>query len=356
MFRDRTNLYISFRQSYDHHPRFSNTDGGVSGSGFEVPEEQRFLMSQTDDSNDNAPDAIAIEMDILPPAWIDISDEVDGILEEIDEKVTKLGVLHKKNALPGFDDRDDEEKQIEQLTYEITTDLHRCQSLIKKFESATHNANEKEAEAKMAENMKIRMATKVQATSTSFRKMQSNYLKSLRNEAFAENPSVSTGGSTTTSSFLDDPGFTDETDNFDNLVNEQTYIQEDHIHQREQEINKIAQGIYELSTIFKDLQTMVIDQGTILDRIDYNIETTHTQVKSADKELIAATHYQKRTQKCKIILLLVLLVVGLFIVLLIKPKNHHSATPVKPEDKTVSVISTTDDTKSYSTDNPNLNI
>lgn len=337
MFRDRTNLFISYRQSYAHHPQLSTAPGGISGSLFQVPEEQQGLMSQGN-NGDDTPDAIAIEMDVLPPAWIDISDDVDRILEEMTEKVARLGVLHKKNALPGFDDRVDEEQQIEDLTYGITSDLHQCQSLIKRFEAATSSSNTTAAESKMAENIKIGIATKVQAASTSFRKMQSNYLRSLRNEAFSEGPipgSNSKPGNKPSSSFLDEPGFTDETDTFDNLINEQTYAQEDNLQQREQEINKIAQGIYELSTIFKDLQTMVIDQGTVLDRIDYNIETTHTHVKSADKELITATHYQKRTQKCKIILLLVLLVVGMFIILLIKPKHHSTApaptTPSQPE-------------------------
>lgn len=57
------------------------------------------------------------------------------------------------------------------------------------------------------------------------------------------------------------------------------------IAQREREINDIAQGIIELADIFKDLQGMVIDQGTMLDRIDYNIENMATNVKEADKEL-----------------------------------------------------------------------
>lgn len=61
------------------------------------------------------------------------------------------------------------------------------------------------------------------------------------------------------------------------------------IAQREREINDIAKGIIELSDIFKDLQTMIIDQGTMLDRIDYNVERMTVDVKAADKELIVVS-------------------------------------------------------------------
>lgn len=321
MFRDRTNLYISYRQSYAHHPRFST---GVSGSGFDVPEEQQFLMTH---DGEVPADAVAIEMDTLPPVWLDISEEVDELLSKIKERSAKLSILHKKNSLPGFDDRAAEEKQIEQLTYEITSELHQCQSLIKKFDQMSSNSATTQSEINMASNMKISMASKVQTLSTEFRKMQSNYLKSLRNEAVVETPNPTTSGISL---------LPEEDDEFDNslaqnqLLQTQEFSQEHQTQQREREITKIAQGILEISAIFKDLQTMVIDQGTILDRIDYNIETMHTNVKSADKELVTATHYQKRTQKCKIILLLVLIVVGLFILLLIKPKRHHSTAPKEP--------------------------
>lgn len=59
--------------------------------------------------------------------------------------------------------------------------------------------------------------------------------------------------------------------------------------QREKEINDIAKGIIELADIFRELQNMVIDQGTMLDRIDYNIERMAKNVKGADKELVVVS-------------------------------------------------------------------
>jgi len=97
------------------------------------------------------------------------------------------------------------------------------------------------------------------------------------------------------------------------------------ISQREREIDDIAQGIIELSDLFRDLQTMVIDQGTMLDRIDYNVERMGTDVKAAHKEITIAEGYQKKTTKRKIILLLLLVVVAMIILLIVKPKRHGAA-------------------------------
>ena len=58
------------------------------------------------------------------------------------------------------------------------------------------------------------------------------------------------------------------------------------ISQRESEINEIAKSIFQLSDLFKELQSMVVEQGTMLDRIDYNIEQTVVHVKQGHKELV----------------------------------------------------------------------
>ena len=55
--------------------------------------------------------------------------------------------------------------------------------------------------------------------------------------------------------------------------------------EREREIIQIAQSINDLAQIFKEMHMMVIDQGTILDRIDYNIEKVVTYTDEAVEEL-----------------------------------------------------------------------
>lgn len=96
------------------------------------------------------------------------------------------------------------------------------------------------------------------------------------------------------------------------------------ISQRERQIEEIAQGIIELSDLFRELQTMVIDQGTMLDRIDYNVERMASDVKEAEKEIKTAEGYQKKTTKRKIIFLLLLIIAAMIILLVIKPKRHRA--------------------------------
>jgi len=48
---------------------------------------------------------------------------------------------------------------------------------------------------------------------------------------------------------------------------------------------KIVQSIHSLNSIYKELQDLVIHQGSLLDRIDENIEMTFENVKQANEHL-----------------------------------------------------------------------
>lgn len=94
---------------------------------------------------------------------------------------------------------------------------------------------------------------------------------------------------------------------------------------RDRELTQIANSIASLADLFKDLSNLVIDQGTLLDSVEYNIEQTSVQVAEAVKELNIATRYQRNTGRRKIIFLLLLIIFGLIIVLIFKPRRHRSA-------------------------------
>jgi len=126
-------------------------------------------------------------MDLLPPRWADLSDEVADLLAEIARKGQKLDRLHQKHVLPGFNDEDakkTEERDIEKLTQEITKGFHDCHRCIQRVEQMVREAKGQgggamsRAEETMAKNIQISLASRVQEASATFRKKQSAYLKS----------------------------------------------------------------------------------------------------------------------------------------------------------------------------------
>ncbi|KAL2870817.1 t-SNARE syntaxin TLG2 [Aspergillus lucknowensis] len=340
MWRDRTNLYISYRQSFTHHPakkpRYVGPSNGFSDIASQSEESRRLISENTGIDDDG--DAI-IEMDVLPPRWVDVQEEVTDLLEDIAQKSAQLDKLHHKHLLPGFGDEDvrkQDERVIERYTQEITRGFHESQKLVQRIELMVQEAKQQggvsSGDETMAKNIQISLASRVQDASARFRKKQSTYLRKLR--GLEDSASQFDLSPTPVQNPYTDPSLMES--DADKSFSQTTLMQTTQrmtgqndtvILQREREINDIAKGIIELSDIFRELQTMVIDQGTMLDRIDYNVERMHTDVQSAQKELKVATNYQRRTTKRKVILLLILLVVGMIIVLLIKPKRHASSEP-----------------------------
>jgi syntaxin 16 len=92
------------------------------------------------------------------------------------------------------------------------------------------------------------------------------------------------------------------------------------VQSRDQEISKIAQSIEELGAIFKELAVLVIDQGTILDRIDYNMEAVVEHTKTGIKQLEKAEKSQKNARPMRCIVCLSITIFVLLIILMLK---HH---------------------------------
>lgn len=88
--------------------------------------------------------------------------------------------------------------------------------------------------------------------------------------------------------------------------------------EREREILNIVKSINDLASIMKDLSVLVIDQGTILDRIDYNMEQVAQSVEKGVEELHKAERKQKQSQNAMLIMCLAALVILMLVIVMIK--------------------------------------
>lgn len=91
--------------------------------------------------------------------------------------------------------------------------------------------------------------------------------------------------------------------------------QESLIHEREEEIREIETGIHELAEIFRDLGTLVSEQGGMLDNIESNISSIAVDTTGAAEELRTASDYQRKAGR-RAACLMVIVAIVICIVLL----------------------------------------
>lgn len=302
--RNKTQAYIRYRTSIkSHRPKASiNENAGI------------VEMDKHD---------VSIS---LAPAWVDTVDEVRHYnITNIKKKMEDLSKLHSQHLLRIFDDRPEEQHEIEILTEEITRLFRDSEKKIKEIEFISSNKAEddKRQEIIIKKNIQRTLASEVQELSIKFRKNQRDYLNRMRGkEASAKDlfsmdvGNKANNADANTSAYVDidepyDKGFSSDQVK---LVDDQLAI----IQQRDQQIDSILKSVNDLAEIFKDLSMLVIDQGTLLDRIDYNVEQVVQHVKKAHEELVVANTEQKksRTKYCILLLLMMIFIVVILFVAL----------------------------------------
>ncbi|KAL6940831.1 hypothetical protein ACO0QE_004749 [Hanseniaspora vineae] len=102
----------------------------------------------------------------------------------------------------------------------------------------------------------------------------------------------------------------------EDLNNEELVYHQNLIRERDEEITNIQDGISELNSIFQDLNTMVMEQGQLVDNIESNIYSVAANTQEASKHLNKAMISQKRRSKLFIYLFVVLLVILFFSILI----------------------------------------
>lgn len=252
----------------------------------------------------------------LPPRWVDTVEDVKALIRRIETKIERLHGLHQNRLLVRFD-RDKEnsqEREIEAVTSSIRSLFKQGEAKLKLIALADGSERRPcDGDEKVRENIQSQLARTLQSLTMSLSKSQKEY--KVRLEA------QKSGVSELDGLLGPDPELGKSSIAVDGLTDEQLVlleVQESAVEERDQEIRKISQSINELSTIFKELAVLVIDQGTILDRIDYNMETVVEQTQRGVKELEKAATYSKSNRPIKCIAVLVVLILILSCILIAK--------------------------------------
>ncbi|KAB2005960.1 hypothetical protein E1A91_D11G315100v1 [Gossypium mustelinum] len=246
----------------------------------------------------------------LPPAWVDVSEEIASNVQRARVKMNELAKAHAKALMPSFGDGKEDQQNIEALTTEITNLLKKSEKkLLQKLSAAGPSED-----SNVRKNVQRQLATDLQNLSMELRKKQSTYLKCLRQQMEdAADLEMNLNGNRPK----------EEDDDLDDMIfseHQMARLKQSEVYtvEREREIQQIVESVNELAQIMKDLSVLVIDQGTIVDRIDYNIQNVATTVEEGLKQLQKAERTQKQGGMVMCATVLVIMCFVMLVLLILK--------------------------------------
>ena len=204
--------------------------------------------------------------------------------------------------MPKFDDEENKkiEKIIEMLVKDMTNKLYEVENKIK--EMINENINN-EIDEVIKNNMKQSIYAKLSEFTRKFKMNQEIYMKKYRELVGNENLYNNNDNDNVDKN-------NSKKENFLSLSDETNVLQK-----RDKEFGKLLNSVNELASIFKDMQNLVMQQGTILDRIDENIDTSKHQVRRAHKELVEAEEDSRSScaRKTNLYLTITVFILGMLV-------------------------------------------
>lgn len=318
--RNRTILYRRYRDALKsvRVPSASSTSssGGRGGPVIELSTtsllnpNRSYTPLSTEDPGTSSTGTVAVG---LPPAWVDVSEEIAAHIQRVRVKMTELAKAHAKALMPSFGDGKEDQHQIESLTLEITDLLKKSEKRLQRL-----SAGGPSEDSNIRKNVQRSLATDLQTLSMELRKKQSTYLKRLRQQKEGSDGvdlEMNLNGSNSRrdddDDDMDDIGFSEH--QMAKLKKSEAFTAE-----REREIQQVVESVNDLAQIMKDLSVLVIDQGTIVDRIDYNITNVAASVEDGLKQLQKAERSQKQGGMVMCASVLVIMCFVMLVLLILK--------------------------------------
>jgi len=238
----------------------------------------------------------------MVPRWVERCDEASRAVERIRENLRALRDAHAKALLPNFEDVGEEDVVAETLTKEVTKLFKRCDVIIRSVSETGERGDEK-----VVMNAQRKLAMELNKLSQDFRKQQKEYLAKLKSQ---QDRGPGAAGLDSYAQFSGGAAAGDGRGGGGDLMRmEMLNRAETTSIERDREVMKILESVQDLGAVMKDLSALIIDQGTLLDRIDYNCQAVSVAVEQGRKELVQAEKSQKQSVAIMCIYILLVLVV-----------------------------------------------
>jgi syntaxin 16 len=207
--------------------------------------------------------------------------------------VSTLQNEQQKRLVIKFDDEDKKlNKNIAKIVHEITQQLSICEKKIKELVKQNID-NDTDNIIKI--NMQHTIIKKITDFTKKFKINQELYKKKYKELVGEDDPTYEINESLRKDN--------NDSNNFENFLMTENINQ--NLQNRDNELNQLLNSVNDLSQIFKDMQSLVMEQGSILDRIDYNIDLAATNVTTGKKSLVKANEYHKNNCFRNVIIVLI---------------------------------------------------
>ena len=193
-------------------------------------------------------------------------------------------------------------KNIKKTENQLRKQLRRIEKNIREYINDELLEAENDFEFKIKENMRQNILTEINSFSKKFKLEQEIFFKKCEELSLETNDEYNFIELNEISTNSSDPN---ENNNENFLMKEEP---DEIMKHREIEIDKISKKMNNLQELFKDLNIIVIEQGTILDRIDYNIDISFENVKKGKKHIVQANESNKGSCFRNAILTLIIIV------------------------------------------------
>ena len=207
--------------------------------------------------------------------------------------VSTLQSEQQKRLVIKFDDEDKKlNKNIAKIVHEITQQLSICEKKIKELVKQNID-NDTDNIIKI--NMQHTIIQKITDFTKKFKINQELYKKKYKELVGEDDPTYEINESLRKDN--------NDSNNFENFLMTDNINQ--NLQNRDNELNQLLNSVNDLAQIFKDMQSLVMEQGSILDRIDYNIDIAATNVTTGKKSLVKANEYHKNNCFRNVIIVLI---------------------------------------------------